>query len=135
VTVYRLVTKHTYEETMLDRASKKLGLEQAVLGEGGGVGGRALDPAELERMLRLGAYHHLSKQDGDAEDEAAFYAANIEDLLAKNTRKVTVDGIRGTVALQLTHGTEMKKLSPAPAVKVDDPDFWQKVRRPSPGGV
>jgi len=63
-----------------------------------------LDPAELEKMLRLGAYHHLAKQDDDV-DEAAFYAADIETLLAKNTRKVTVDGVRGTVSLQLTHDT------------------------------
>jgi len=149
VSVYRLVTKHTYEETMLDRASKKLGLEQAVLGEAAmGVGGKSLDPQELERMLRLGAYHHLSKQDDDVADEQAFYAADIETLLAKNTRKVTVDGIRGTVSLQLTHDTApaggttttttttttaASSSSAAGAaarskpIQVDDPDFWQKV--------
>jgi SNF2 family DNA or RNA helicase len=33
VKVYRLITKHTYEWHMFDRSSKKLGLDQAVLGK------------------------------------------------------------------------------------------------------
>merc|ERR1712083_649177 len=32
VRIYRLVTSRTFEQEMFDRASKKLGLEQAVLG-------------------------------------------------------------------------------------------------------
>lgn len=32
VTVYRLITRRSFESEMFDRASKKLGLEQAVLG-------------------------------------------------------------------------------------------------------
>ena len=32
VTVYRLITRRSFEAEMFERASKKLGLEQAVLG-------------------------------------------------------------------------------------------------------
>ena len=35
VRIYRLVTSRTFEQEMFDRASKKLGLEQAVLGSFG----------------------------------------------------------------------------------------------------
>lgn len=34
VTIYRLVTRNTYEQQLFERASKKLALEQAVLGQG-----------------------------------------------------------------------------------------------------
>ena len=148
VQVFRLVTKNTYEETMLDRASRKLGLEQVVLGEG--VGGKNLSPEELERMLRLGAYHHLASDPAalEAMDAVsnAFCDEDIEKLLATRTRKVKVDALRGTVSLELTHnmtgGTATSSGSGAGAgagtagagdangesrPKIDDPEFWSKI--------
>jgi len=138
VTIYRLVTKNSYEETMLDRAAKKLGLEQAVLGSGTtGTSGRELQPQELERMLRLGAYHHLQPSAKDDEETAHFMNQDIDSLLRTRTRKIKVDGIRGTVSLELTHNTikdppdeaaaTPKVKDEASDVDVNDPDFWTKM--------
>lgn len=141
VSIYRLVTKNSYEETMLDRAAKKLGLEQAVLGgaQARGSNGKDFTPEELERMLRLGAYHHLHSSDADDMEAEDFMKQDIETILATRTRKVKVDGIRGTVSLELTHNTLSGDGNPmegtttsAPSFKsskidVNDPDFWAKV--------
>ncbi|KAH9262882.1 hypothetical protein BASA82_000099, partial [Batrachochytrium salamandrivorans] len=145
VTIYRFVTKNSYEEIMLDRAAKKLGLEQAVLGSAtvGGTSGKDLSPEELEKMLRLGAYHHLKSNTAkDDEESLNFMNQDIDSLLRTRTRKIQVDGIRGSVSLELTHNTvnEDSKLTPTAAnsvlskeeeekMKVDlnDPDFWKKM--------
>lgn len=63
VTVYRLVSRGTYEAALYARANQKRGLEQAVIGHGdfggrGGSrrpGGAGVSDAEIERLLRMGA--------------------------------------------------------------------------------
>ena len=83
VIIYRLVTRHTFEAQMFERASRKLGLEQAILsthdfdadtnkeggessgdGASGGDGGMfaqdtKVDAKEMEMLLRKGAYAML----------------------------------------------------------------------------
>ncbi|GBG29976.1 Chromodomain-helicase-DNA-binding protein, putative [Hondaea fermentalgiana] len=151
VKIFRLVTKNTYEETMLQRAAMKLGLERAVLGtvhestlketkgkkDGSekGVGGKNLSPAELERMLREGAYHHL--QDDDNAAARTFVGANIDDLLKTNARTVKMDPVGGASgggggALdKLKHNTVNKSSFKAEeredGVDINDPNFWSKV--------
>ena len=49
VTVYRLITRRSFEAEMFDRASKKLGLEQAVLGT------RQFNDAELDEAGKAAA--------------------------------------------------------------------------------
>ena len=53
VMVYRLVTKNTYEAQMFDRASKKLGLDHAILSglSNGGNGERKNSNAEFTPLL------------------------------------------------------------------------------------
>lgn len=140
VRIYRLVTKKTYEETMLQRAAMKLGLERAVLGGVGkssGIRGSNLTSKELEKMLREGAYHHLdaSNEEGNAAAKS-FCDADIEDLLKTNSRTIQVNEITGKISMpSLTHNTVNKQSfnvgegGAEDAVDVDDPDFWQKVRQ------
>uniref|UniRef100_A0A7S2RL01 Chromodomain-helicase-DNA-binding protein n=2 Tax=Mucochytrium quahogii TaxID=96639 RepID=A0A7S2RL01_9STRA len=144
VKIFRLVTKNTYEETMLQRAALKLGLERAVLGSvhessgkrnqdsQQGVGGKSLSPAELEKMLREGAYHHLQDDDGSAA--RTFVGADIDDLLKTNARTVVMDrkteGEGGGALDKLKHNTVNKssfKAEREDGVDVNDPDFWAKV--------
>ena len=49
VTIYRLITRRSFEAEMFDRASKKLGLEQAVLGT------RQFNDAELDEAGKAAA--------------------------------------------------------------------------------
>jgi chromodomain-helicase-DNA-binding protein 7 len=87
VKVYRFITKDTYEEQMFNRASKKLGMEQAIFGKGAfkdakytqssSFAGKDLKPdsKEIENLLRFGAYAFI---DNDGEDVKEM---NIDDLL------------------------------------------------------
>ena len=138
VRIYRLVTKKTYEETMLQRAAMKLGLERAVLGGVGkssGIKGSNMTPKELEKMLREGAYHHLdtNNEEGNAAAKS-FCEADIEELLKTNSRTIQVNEITGNISMpSLTHNTVNKQSfnvanrKEGDAVDVDDPDFWKKV--------
>ena len=78
VKVYRLVTADTYEQQMFQRASKKLGMEQAIFSKGafndisasqtGNLGDIKEDPKEIENLLKYGAYAFLN-EDNDRQHE------------------------------------------------------------------
>jgi hypothetical protein len=135
VKVYRLLTNKTYEATMFERASQKLGLEHAVLG--GDVSSLAESAAganpvrsadELQRLLRLGAYAVLMETSGHEADDATkvFMESNIEELLVHNTRTVEVSDTG------VGFGTAVTKSKFAPAmsdvdIDVNADDFWERV--------
>jgi hypothetical protein len=100
VSVYRLITRGTYELEMFERASKKLGLDQAVLTNmesttpGGGADGVAathtpLDRHEINDLLKNGAYG-VFRDDDEAAD--AFTSADITQILARHTKKMVLGG-------------------------------------------
>ena len=72
VKVYRLVTADTYEQQMFQRASKKLGMEQAIFSKGafndisvsqtGNLADIKEDPKEIENLLKYGAYAFLNEE-------------------------------------------------------------------------
>eukprot|EP01091_Cochliopodium_minus_P019790 TRINITY_DN8430_c0_g1_i1.p1 TRINITY_DN8430_c0_g1~~TRINITY_DN8430_c0_g1_i1.p1 ORF type:complete len:1101 (+),score=344.95 TRINITY_DN8430_c0_g1_i1:393-3305(+) len=68
VQIYRLLTKGTYEEYMIEVASKKLGLDHVVLTqqvskEGESKKGAKLDPQKVEKLLKFGAYSLYEDED------------------------------------------------------------------------
>ena len=78
---------------MFDRASKKLGLEQAVLGtfEQGNDDDKPTSK-EMEQLLKKGAYALL--EDENDEEGKAFCADDIENILAKRTRTRVIEGAK-----------------------------------------
>jgi chromodomain-helicase-DNA-binding protein 7 len=100
VSVYRLITRGTYELEMFERASKKLGLDQAVLTNmesttpGDGANAAAvthtpLDRHEINDLLKNGAYG-VFRDDDEAAD--AFTSADITQILARHTKKLVLNG-------------------------------------------
>jgi hypothetical protein len=83
VKIFRLITSKTYEQTMFQRASLKLGLEKAVLTgvTDSGSGSNANNPSseELQRMLREGAYGMVDDEEDSEEDEDADHDDNNAD--------------------------------------------------------
>jgi chromodomain-helicase-DNA-binding protein 7 len=62
VKIFRLITTRSYEATMFEKSSRKLGLEQAVFGHGiGQKDDKVAAPTkdEIEQLLRHGAYGTL----------------------------------------------------------------------------
>jgi hypothetical protein len=128
VMIYRLVTRNTYEAEMFDRASKKLGLEQAVMSQIQKSNQQIKpDKKELDRLLKLGAYGLMD------DDEAAkkFTESSIDDILKHGTRVVRHSAEEGaaTGALGSINFSKMTFASAGADTSIDinDPDFWNKV--------
>lgn len=129
VKVYRLLTRGTYERVMFERASLKLGLDQAVLsrmadsvGEGEDGGKPKFTSAEVDALLKHGAYDLFRDDDKAAEQ---FREANIEDILQSRTTHIVHDQSNET-------GSTFSKASFTSEhadtdLDVNDPDFWKKV--------
>jgi superfamily II DNA or RNA helicase len=148
VKIYRLVTKRTYEATMFERASRKLGLEQAVMGgsvlDHSAVGGKRSGPSkdEIERLLREGAYGALTDdEETSAQASRLFEESDIDALLARGSRVVTIDPTRLVEGDEEEEGetlhsrgllnfskTTFESAGPGgSSVRLDDPEFWTKV--------
>ncbi|EKX33876.1 hypothetical protein GUITHDRAFT_45412, partial [Guillardia theta CCMP2712] len=125
VKIYRLITVKTYERRMLERASQKQGLEQAVItGKQGTKKTSKEDKKELERLLRHGAYDLFKKE---AEEESTkFNEEDIESILQRRSTKIVEDsGARSA-------GNSFSTASFVPAsagaeIDYNDPNFWEKL--------
>ena len=130
VRIYRLVTSRTFEQEMFDRASKKLGLEQAVLGSfGTDEDDDKPTSKEMEQLLKRGAYALL--EDDNDEVVKQFCADDIESILATRTRTRVVEGAK-TASWLNKQGMVVSKSkftsdSKSAGLDMDDPLFWQKV--------
>jgi len=129
VRIYRLVTSRTFEQEMFDRASKKLGLEQAVLGSfGQDEDDDKPTSKEMEQLLKRGAYA-LLEDDNDKIEQ--FCADDIDNILATRTRTRVVEGAKtaswlnkqGMVVSKSKFTSDTKSAD----LDMNDPLFWQKV--------
>ncbi|XP_063900306.1 chromodomain-helicase-DNA-binding protein 8-like [Zophobas morio] len=127
VKVYRLITRGTYEEEMFNRASRKLGLEKAIIG---GICGKSksfyesMSKAEVENLLRRGAYGLLS----DEADTAArqFCEANIEEILETRTRTLIGEPLAMTNRSSTFSKAFFNVNDAGQELDVNDPSFWEK---------
>ena len=98
VTIYRLITRKSFEAEMFERASKKLGLEQAILGtrqftdqdyEENQKSAMKLDAKEMEQLLREGAYAMMLDDD---EEVKQFFAQDIDKILESRSHLIVTEG-------------------------------------------
>jgi chromodomain-helicase-DNA-binding protein 7 len=131
VRVYRLITSRTFEQEMFDRASKKLGLEQAVLGTFNQEEDDDMPTnKEMEQLLKKGAYALIEDENDEIGKE--FVADDIDNILAKRTRTRVVEGAKtaswlNKAGMVVTKSRFAGDKSASAQVDVDDPMFWQKV--------
>jgi hypothetical protein len=130
VKVYRLITRGTYEEEMFDRASKKLGLDQAVLQNMGvDPGGNilsAMGKDDINRLLRRGAYDVFNEDDSAAD---AFTAENIENIMARRTKTITTGGTGDTGPSAFSKATFAAESDSnfGDETWLNDKEFWKKL--------
>ncbi len=130
VMIYRLITSRSFEQEMFDRASRKLGLEQAVLGTFG-QDNEEDKPSqkEMEQLLKKGAYALLDDENDEIGNQ--FCADDIENILAKRTRTRVVEGTKTASWLNkqglVVSKSKFTSESGTADLDVDDPDFWLKV--------
>lgn len=106
VKVYRLITKNTYERYMMEIASKKLGLEQAVMRNMGESDDqeKVSNADEVEKLLKYGAYYLFMNEDNENETNQNL---DIDDILANYSRTVTYTNTFFSTDID-----------------IDDKDFW-----------
>lgn len=116
VQVYRLVTRGTYELEMLDRASKKLGLDHTLL-NGGEINPnqKPMAAQEIEKLLRRGVYDLANEDETEIDN---FCSADIDQILDKRST-------------QLVHQTEVgdsvfSKVQMTIDDDIDSKDFWKQ---------
>jgi len=128
VMIYRLITSRTFEQEMFDRASKKLGLEQAVLGTFDNDDDGKPTAKEMEQLLKKGAYALLEDENDQITND--FCADDIENILAKRTRTRVVENAKTASWLNkkgLVTKSKFTSDSKSAGLDMEDPDFWQKV--------
>lgn len=103
---------------MFARAAKKLGLEQAILGDASA--GRGSDE-EIERLLREGAYGSLVEDEESTQRMQAFCDADIATLLVRGSRVVAYDRPSALNFSKTSFSTGEESVS------MEDPNFWALV--------
>jgi SNF2 family DNA or RNA helicase len=130
VTIYRLVSKDTYEEHVFKTSSRKYGLDEAILGGIAGSGGSSgsgggnsdeLDGKKIAELLKHGA-HCLDKvEEANAETEA-FASEDIDQILKGRTEKRQIGGRAGNNFSVATF--EVEGANAAANAAGDDKAFW-----------
>eukprot|EP00477_Mikrocytos_mackini_P001052 GAHX01001129.1.p1 GENE.GAHX01001129.1~~GAHX01001129.1.p1 ORF type:complete len:1479 (-),score=304.22 GAHX01001129.1:45-4436(-) len=122
VVVYRLITKATYESEMFERASKKLGIDHAIMNTLNKGRKEFATKEEFEKMLRYGVYSILE----DDESAKKFQEQDIEDILKRNVRKVSKDTDNANKQVSFTRMNFLSDTSDS-SLDVNAPDFWEKI--------
>ena len=126
VKVYRFITKDTYEQSLFETASRKYGLDEAILGGGGddeyggGEGRQSKKTAKeqaqrINELLKFGV--HGALKDGSGEEANAFAAEDIDEILARRAEHREVGPRVGNSFSVATFGAEAGD-------DVDDETFW-----------
>ncbi len=132
VKVYRLLTNKTYEQVMFQTASRKLGLDQAILQHQQRKSNSLpqLSSKEVMKLLKHGAYDVFRDSENDNRNEAVFREESITSILNRSETK-TYGGGGGTNENGTSGSNEFSKASfiskEGETVGVDDPEFWVKV--------
>ena len=138
VKVYRLLSRKTYEMQMFHMSSLKMGLDQVVLKgfENGASGEGALTKAEVERLLRVGAYDIFNEEKaGESEAESKdFVQQDIDSILQRRSHTIVHEN---TGSHSSSAGGTFSKASFKSKtdginnfgedVDIEDPDFWKKM--------
>eukprot|EP00468_Gymnochlora_sp_CCMP2014_P007575 CAMPEP_0167764002 /NCGR_PEP_ID=MMETSP0110_2-20121227/13751_1 /TAXON_ID=629695 /ORGANISM="Gymnochlora sp., Strain CCMP2014" /LENGTH=1326 /DNA_ID=CAMNT_0007651279 /DNA_START=156 /DNA_END=4136 /DNA_ORIENTATION=+ len=136
VSVYRLVTRNTYESEMFLRASKKLGLDHAVLHDINKQGKTGMKeengrPEDIDKILRVGVYGLL---DNDDDKSKKFCESDINQILKTSSRVITsgkkrAPDVLATASVGNINYSKMRFESADAdgSINIDDPDFWNKV--------
>lgn len=131
VKVYRLLVAKTYEMHMFKTASKKLGLDQAVLAgsrpTGSGSGDRtAPTKAEVEKLLKHGAYDVF--KDGKEGDAAKKFCEDSIDAILSRAKVINhaIDGVAEGKPTNSFSKASFVATDADEKVDVNDPEFWTK---------
>ncbi|KAG2496454.1 hypothetical protein HYH03_005678 [Edaphochlamys debaryana] len=105
VTVYRLISRNTYEMALFTAASKKYGLDEAILGFSSGSDPEA-DSARIADLLRNGAHGVLADMEAGARQGEEFASEDINQILEARTEKRQIGSRAGNTFSVATFAVE-----------------------------
>ena len=134
VKVYRLMCSKTYENQMFQLASKKLGLDQAVLnnmdkGSGGVSSSSKVQLAkEVDTLLKHGAYELFQEGSQSSSKTSLLRDEDIDSILERTARVVKYGGKEeNTEQAPSTFSKAVFQPLDACGIDINDPNFWDKV--------
>jgi superfamily II DNA or RNA helicase len=139
VKVYRLLTKKSYEMRMFEVASRKLGLDYAVMhnlkashssqSKTNAPTTVSFTSKELESLLRQGAYDIFREEkDGSGDLESKkFCEEDIDQILSRSTVIIHDDAQKKQLPNANFSKASFVQTGSQCNVDVNDPDFWSKV--------
>jgi len=123
VTVYRLLSKNTYEEAIFQAAVGKLGLDEAILGNISAQGGDASSkrrPQDIQALLRRGA--EQLESDAAAAASNDFDKEDIDQILKARTERRSVGQRKGNTFSVADFASKREQYD-----KLSDADYWRKL--------
>ncbi|KAK9815748.1 hypothetical protein WJX72_008847 [[Myrmecia] bisecta] len=120
VTIYRLVSRDTYEQQVFQCSSRKYGLDEAILGNISSEDPEA-DSKKIAELLKYGA-HSLNAED-EAKGDEQFASEDIDQILAGRTEKRQIGSRAGNTFSVATFAAEEPKVR-APS---DEREYWAAV--------
>lgn len=130
VKIYRLLTKNTREKEMFEAASRKLGLDKAVLSQTTvdfqqSKRRPSLDKESLEVLLKHGAYAMLHAE--TEEDEKMLLEGDLDQLLARNATVMRWDEKVAPISKFSKASFTLPGAEGESLVDLHDKDFWDKI--------
>jgi len=142
VSVYRLVTRGTYEENLSIRANQKRGLEQAVIGHGdytakateqveSSATAKVRKAKEIEALLKRGAHQLFTDEHDKLVEE--FKSESIDQILSRSlTHRTEGEDVSTASKKESSSLFATAKFSVAgengeETLDMEDPEFWVKV--------
>ena len=114
----------TYEETLINTANQKSGLNEAILGNINACGNPEDNAARIARLLREGA-NSIVDESAASEAAAKFEGQEVDDILAQRTSKRNIANKAGStfsVASFRAHDTHGQGANTSGG---DDASFWR----------
>lgn len=122
VTIYRLITRSTYEQTLIETANHKSGLNEAILGSTHLDGNPEDNAKRIAALLRDGANVLQAGEGESAECAAQFQQQDIGEILAQRTSKRTIASKAGGTFS--TAVFQARSEDGGGGRKVEDANFW-----------
>jgi chromodomain-helicase-DNA-binding protein 7 len=134
VSIYRLITKKTYEMHMFHRASLKLGLDRAVLAHArseqeGYESSKNPSTKEIDELLKRGAYDVFREDDTEQNE---FVEADIDSIMQMSSHKIVYGSNSESNISSSLGGFSKASFVSADStedVDINDPEFWWKTMR------
>lgn len=120
VKVYRLITRGTYESEMFERASMKLGLDQAIL-DAKTENLNNMNVKQIEQLIKKGAYYILNEDETETDK---FITEDIDEILEHRTKTLSQQTVDTDSTFSKASFVVDKD---GDQLDINDEHFWERV--------